>query len=158
MGRALMKWLVVVQRGTSCGSDRRGACPPSAIDMDDAAQSRLPGMKEEVRSALGSREDLDTCARVHSAMRQGPTISVEVTLPDGRMAARDVAHREDVVPMLEALLLVPPAPQPSAPSLRRRSRSTRGRWLRRLPRRRRAGASWAHLWRTTIARDSSHER
>lgn len=111
-GAGPMKWLTFAIAGLLAARTAEAACPPSAIDVDDAVRSRLPGMKEEVRSALGSREDLDTCARVHIAMLRGATIHVEVALPDGRTASRDVAHREDVVPMLEALLLVPRTPEP----------------------------------------------
>lgn len=113
-GAGPMKWLVFAIAGLLAARTAEAACPPSAIDVDDAVRSRLPGLKEEVRSALGTREDLDTCARVHIAMRRGASIHVEVSLPDGRTASRDVGHRDDVVPVLEALLVVPRASDPEA--------------------------------------------
>jgi hypothetical protein len=72
-----------------------------------------------VRQAFVARDDIDRCARVKLTPGEG-SVTVEVTLQDGRSAARSVSREGDVVPTLEALLLMPqreaqaPAPDPSA--------------------------------------------
>jgi hypothetical protein len=110
-----MKWLLLVALFL-VPRFAEAACPPD-IEMDEQVRARWPELKDRVQSVLGSRQDVDRCARVSIALRAGARIHIEVTLADGRMAARDVPHREDVVPMLEALLLVPhpPAPEPPPP-------------------------------------------
>jgi hypothetical protein len=83
---------------------------------------RWPELAARVREALATRADIDACAQV-ALTAIDASISVLVTLPDGRTAARPAARPEDVVPTLEALLIVPaaevqaPAPEPQpAPS------------------------------------------
>jgi hypothetical protein len=93
-------------------------CAPTAIEADASVSARWPGLIDRVREAFEARNDIDRCARVALTMR-GATITVAAVLPDGRSAARSVSRREDVVPTLEALLLLPlgiapVAPQPSA--------------------------------------------
>jgi len=75
------------------------------VDEDRALVARWPGIGEEVRDALAARSDIETCARVK--LRSTPRPRVEVVLPDGRVASRAVARRDDVVPTVAALLLVP---------------------------------------------------
>ena len=53
-------------------------------------------------------------ARASSSRSNEGSIAVAVTLPDGRSALRQVSRREDVLPTLEALLLVP---RPAAAAL-----------------------------------------
>jgi hypothetical protein len=68
-----------------------------------------------IREAFDGREDIDQPANVKLTQRDG-AIVVEVLLPDGRSAVRSVSRQEDVIPTLEALLLVPQhrTPPPAA--------------------------------------------
>jgi hypothetical protein len=66
-----------------------------------------------VREAFVARDDVDACAQV-SLSSADAAISVLVALPDGRSASRAAPRPEDVVPILEALLIVPP-PESQAP-------------------------------------------
>jgi hypothetical protein len=95
------------------------SCTAMAIEADTAVRTRWPGLPDRVREALGGRDDVDPCARVALTLRGG-VIGVEVALPDGRSAHRSVSRSEDVVPMLEALVIVPETSrdpsEPSAPS------------------------------------------
>ncbi|MGD0525446.1 MAG: hypothetical protein ABSE49_09900 [Polyangiaceae bacterium] len=81
-------------------------CSPIPVEADANVRRRWPGLPERVREAFEAREDIDACARVTLLMTNG-SITVEVVLPDGRSASRFVSKLEDVVPTLEALLLVP---------------------------------------------------
>jgi hypothetical protein len=72
-------------------------------------------MLDRIREALGGRDDVDPCARVALTLRDG-AIGVEVALPDGRSAHRSVSRSEDVVPMLEALVIVPEASREASES------------------------------------------
>jgi hypothetical protein len=98
------------------------SCSPMAIEADAAVTARWPGLLRHVREAFDAREDIDRSARVTLTLRAAAigrrtdgapalspfeSIAVEVELPDGRSASRLVSRREDVVPTLEALLLVP---------------------------------------------------
>jgi len=90
------------------------ACSPMAVEADSAVLAQWPELPAEVRGAFSAREDIDACARVSLGMSDG-AIALRVLLPDGRAASRFASQREDVVPMLEALLLVPRHPAPSEP-------------------------------------------
>jgi hypothetical protein len=83
-------------------------CTAPTVEADPEVITRFPELFERVRAELG-RPDVDTCARV--ALRaEGPAIvHVSVTLPDGRVATRSAERAEDVVPILQALLLLPAA-------------------------------------------------
>jgi hypothetical protein len=81
-------------------------CSPMAVEADADVRRRWPELPERVRKAFEAREDIDACARVTLIMTNG-SVTIEVVLPDGRSASRSVSKREDVVPTLEALLLVP---------------------------------------------------
>ncbi len=76
-----------------------------SVDAEPRVVARWPDLPERVRSAFEGRDDIDACARVKVALRT--RFHVEVTLPDGRVAERVVPDVEDVVPVLEALLVVP---------------------------------------------------
>lgn len=92
------------------------SCIAMAIEADTAVRTRWPRLLDRIREALGDRADVDPCARVELTLWDG-AIGVEVALPDGRSAHRSVSRSEDVVPMLEALLIVPGASrEPSEPS------------------------------------------
>ena len=87
-----------------------GSCSSLDIQLGAAVSSRWPELLSDLRQALDARDDLDRCARIQLTSRDG-AIAVEVRLPDGRSAERTVSRREDVVPTLESLLLVPPHSQ-----------------------------------------------
>jgi hypothetical protein len=83
-------------------------------------ETRWPELPQRVREAFEAREDVDRCARILLTLHKG-VIGVEVLLPDGRAAQRSVSRGDEVVPVLEALLIVPPAPPtptvvPSSPA------------------------------------------
>ena len=91
-------------------------CPAIAVEPDAGFRARFPDLLGRIQDELAARADLDACA--HVALRfENAEIDVSVTLPDGRSASRSVARREDVMPTLQALLLVPDQPpRVSAPS------------------------------------------
>jgi hypothetical protein len=94
-------------------------CPAIAIEPDAGFRERFPDLLERIRAELAARPDLDACARVELRLQDVALISVSVTLPDGRAASRSVTRRDDVLPTLQALLLVPEhaqaAPERSSP-------------------------------------------
>ena len=59
-----------------------------------------------IRAAIDGRDDADRCARIAIRLERA-AIVVTVVLPDGRAASRSVSRGDDVVPTLEALLLLP---------------------------------------------------
>jgi hypothetical protein len=81
-------------------------CSPIAVAVDTSVRARWPELPRQVRQAFEARTDIDACARVELTLNEG-SIAVAVTLPDGRSALRVVSRREDLLPTLEALLLVP---------------------------------------------------
>ena len=81
-------------------------CLPMGIEVDADMTARWPELVNHLRDAFEARDDIDRCARIRLTSRDG-SVTVEVVLPDGRSAARTVSRREDVVPTLESLLLVP---------------------------------------------------
>jgi hypothetical protein len=94
------------------GSDRAfaagRACSSPAVEADADVRARWPSLGERVRAALDGRGDVDPCARVTITVARAGVVVV-VVLPDGRQASRSVARADDVVPTLEALLLLPRA-------------------------------------------------
>src|SRR5450755_818431 len=82
------------------------SCSSLGIQLDASTSTHWPGLINDIRQAFEARDDIDRCARITLTMRDA-FFSVEVLLPDGRTAARTVSRREDVVPTLESLLLVP---------------------------------------------------
>jgi hypothetical protein len=94
-------------------------CPGTSVASDADFRSRFPDLLASVQSDFSGRVDLDACARVDLALDGDALIRVSVTLPDGRATSRTVSRAEDVIPSLEALLLVPertaPLPQPPSP-------------------------------------------
>ena len=111
-----------------CARRARADDPPCsglATDAEASVSARWPGLLGTVRQAFAGRDDIDRCARVKLRSRDG--IAVEVVLPDGRFASRAVSRPEDVVPTLEALLLLPrpqrDAPSPPPPAMDSRSDS-----------------------------------
>jgi hypothetical protein len=92
------------------------ACAGMTIETDPGIRGHWPGLVERIQSELAARSDVDPCARVDLRLEGDAVITVSVTLPDGRAASRGVAERDDVIPTLQALLLVPD-PSPPAPSV-----------------------------------------
>jgi hypothetical protein len=91
-------------------------CSPMSIQADPAVAARWPELPGQIRETFEGRDAIDRCARIELSMRD-TSIVIEVVLPDGRAATRSVLRREDVVPTLEALLLVPErnaSPRPPA--------------------------------------------
>jgi hypothetical protein len=76
------------------------------IAADAALGEQFPDLVRRVRDEVLARKDIDACARIALSLRE-TAIVVEVALPDGRSAARAAQQQEDVVPTLQALLLIP---------------------------------------------------
>lgn len=87
-----------------------GACPAANVASDAALREQWPDLVPRVRDEVLSRHDVDACARISLALALDSTIRVEVALPDGRVASRAGLRQEDVIPVLQALLLVPEHP------------------------------------------------
>lgn len=108
---------------------RRPGCRYLGVEVGPGVSARFPGLADSVRRAFDGRADIQRCARVQLSARSS-SLDLEVALPDGRSATRSVSRREDVVPALEALLVVPerdatapaPASAPPAPAVQRRPR------------------------------------
>jgi hypothetical protein len=77
-----------------------------SVATDPSVEARWPGLRAQVQEAFEARGDVDSCAQVRVEL-QGRAIVVQVVLPDGRSTTRPVSRRDDVVPTLEALLLLP---------------------------------------------------
>jgi hypothetical protein len=98
-------------------------CPGMSVATDAGFRERHPDLLARIHSEFAARTDVDPCARVEIGV-DGGSIRVSVTLPDGRAASRSVTRSDDLVPSLQALLIVPdgpavasnPAPRPSAPA------------------------------------------
>lgn len=82
------------------------ACSPAPIEADAQIRGQWPDLPAAIRTALDGRDDVDTCARITVRLDR-PTIVVGVHLLDGRSASRAVSRKEDVVPTLVALLMLP---------------------------------------------------
>lgn len=99
-------------------------CPGLSVEPDAAFRSRWPDLPESIQNELTARTDVDACARVGLRLGADTVITVSVWLPDGRAASRSVTRREDVIPSLQALLIVPdhavPAAAKRAPAAPRR--------------------------------------
>jgi hypothetical protein len=83
-------------------------CALTVVDADATVAERWPGLPAQIRATFALRDDIDACARIQLAT-SGPAIVLRVALPDGRTAVRSVLRREDVMPAVEALLLLPEA-------------------------------------------------
>ena len=102
---------VLVALCTPRAHAQAASCGPLGIELGAAVNRRWPDLLSELRDALDAREDLDRCARIDLTLLDTAVV-VKVWLPDGRSAQRTVARREDIVPTLESLLLVPPRSLP----------------------------------------------
>jgi hypothetical protein len=90
-------------------------CPAVNVEADAGVRAVFPDVVECIHGEFTARSDVDTCARVALRLRDDDDIEVSVALPDGRTSSRTVTDAEDVVPTLQALLLIPvPAPESQA--------------------------------------------
>jgi hypothetical protein len=87
-------------------------CSQLMVQADSAVRDRWPDLPELVHQAFQGRDDIDACATVALGVRDA-AIAVDVRLPDGRSAARQGLQREDVLPTVEALLLLPQREEPA---------------------------------------------
>ena len=91
--------------GAALAADR--ACSAANVASNDALRGQWPDLVPRVRDEVLSRHDVDACARISLGLEPDTTIRIEVALPDGRSASRAGLRQEDVIPVLQALLLVP---------------------------------------------------
>jgi hypothetical protein len=89
-------------------------CSPVEVHADDRVRASWPELPERIHGAFVGRDDIDACARIELTMRAGERVDITVVLPDGRVASRSVGAG-DVLPTLEALLLVPRGVSTAAP-------------------------------------------
>lgn len=107
-------------------------CAGAGVEAEPGLSAAHPALVGEVRRALADREGLEPCARVELGLERS-AILVGVTLADGRSATRMIADSRDVVPVVEALLLVPaPEPEPEAPPTPAARAAERPRPVRRI--------------------------
>jgi len=117
----LSAWSILLATPPAYAAAR--ACAPEPVEADAQIGARWPDLPGAIRVALDGREDVDPCARITVRLDRS-AIVVAVRLLDGRRASRAVSRKEDVVPTLVALLLVPegnasasaPAPESMSPS------------------------------------------
>ena len=82
------------------------ACSTVDVQEDPRVRARWPRLSELIHEAFEGRDDIDACARIELKTSAATTVNMTVVLPDGRSASRS-AQGDDVLPTLEALLLVP---------------------------------------------------
>jgi len=114
MGRYAAMLSTLSALGTSPALAAGRGCAPVPVETDALVRAEWPDLPERIRGVLDGRGDVDRCARIR-LRRDQAAVFLEVVLPDGRSASRSLARVDDVVPTLEALLLLPrpdaPAPQ-----------------------------------------------
>jgi len=81
-------------------------CAHEDVDVAAEVRHRWPDLPAAIQLAFADRTDIDPCARVTLTLRGNATL-VQVALTDGRVAERSVSRPEDLIPTLEALLLLP---------------------------------------------------
>jgi hypothetical protein len=108
----ILAGIVVTLDARPAQATERG-CAATTVEADARLRARWPDLSSQVHQAFDARGDVDACARITLTARDAVVI-VEVLLPDGRSAVRMVSHREDVVPALEALLLLPQTSVPTS--------------------------------------------
>lgn len=86
------------------------ACAGLRLEVEGALERRFPDLAESVRAAFSARDDTDACPQVRLTFAD-PAIQLEVALADGRSTVRSLARPEDVVPTLQALVIVPERPE-----------------------------------------------
>jgi hypothetical protein len=114
-------------------------CVGLRLEVEPELERRFPDLADRVRQAFAARDDTDACPEVKLAFAR-QEIQLRVALADGRAAERTLARAEDVIPTLQALVIVPersdagvpersfpdePAPAAAPRSNEARARSTR---------------------------------
>jgi hypothetical protein len=89
-------------------------CSSPAVEADADVGARWPNLGARIRAMIDGRGDVDRCARVTISLAQVGVVVI-VVLPDGRQASRAVSRADDIVPTLEALLLLPRSEVGDAP-------------------------------------------
>jgi hypothetical protein len=127
---ALVALLAGAYPGRALALER--SCPGLSVAPDAGMRARWPELLERIDREFSMRADVDACARVQLRLEGNSVITVSVALPDGRATSRSVTRQDDVVPVLQALLLVPDSPRvvepnavPPTPSAPRRARLER---------------------------------
>jgi hypothetical protein len=92
------------------------SCPGLSVEPDAGVRTRWPALLQRIDEEFSMRADVDACARVDLRLEGDSVITVAVSLPDGRATSRSVARHDDVIPVLQALLLVPDTPRVVAPA------------------------------------------
>src|SRR5690348_3794548 len=112
---ALAAAFAVIQAGLCLAGALAAAqtCPGRTVEADAGFRSRWSDLLDRIESELSAHVDLDACARVELRVEGESVILVSVTLPDGRSVSRRLTEREDVIPTLQALLLLPAASRPA---------------------------------------------
>jgi hypothetical protein len=112
---SLLAWsCVIASLGAPPARAGDRTCPTMIVEADAGIRARWPDAPGDIRAAFDDHDNVDPCARVQLTL-SGGSIAVKVILPDGRSAARTVFQRQDVVPTLQALLLVPRSPAAATP-------------------------------------------
>ena len=110
----LLGILAALGPGTALAAER--ACRTASIVSDKTLRDRWPDLVSRVQEEVLNRDNIDACASI-TLLATDSTIRVEVTLPDGRAASRGSLPPEDVIPTLQALLLMPErVPSPTTPT------------------------------------------
>jgi hypothetical protein len=105
-GLVVLTGLILAARSRPAAANAAPACAPAPVVTDAIVRRRWPDLPALIQRTFEQREDVDAYARIDIAIT-GAAVIVKVTLPNGRTAARSVLRREDVLPALEALLLLP---------------------------------------------------
>jgi hypothetical protein len=102
---ALGALLAFARPGAALAVER--GCLGPTIDANPDFRARFPDLLERLQSELAAGTDLDPCARAVLRAEGSAEVTLMVTLPDGRTASRRVTQADDVMPTLQALLLLP---------------------------------------------------
>ncbi|MES1186208.1 MAG: hypothetical protein ABUL60_20510 [Myxococcales bacterium] len=109
---ALGALLALARPGAALAAER--GCLGPTIDADPGFRARFPDLLERLQGELAAHTDLDPCARAALRVEGVADVTLMVTLPDGRTASRRVTQADDVMPTLQALLLLPAGPSITA--------------------------------------------
>jgi hypothetical protein len=116
---AMATAFVAIQAGLwPCGAlAAERDCAGMIVRTDAGIRGHWPDSIDRIESELSGRADIDPCVHVDLRIEGNAVVTVSVTLPDGRTASRAVTERDDLIPTLQGLLLLPvPVPDPSPPA------------------------------------------
>lgn len=114
LGRILALAGILATLGPSQAGAAELSCAGLRLEVEPELGRRFPELADSVRAAFSARDDTDACPAVRLAFAES-VIRVEVALADGRSTVRSLARPEDVIPTLQALVIVPePSDAPSA--------------------------------------------